>query len=258
VGRTIISAAVFDDVASLILLAVLTAVIRSGEFPDMAALSWLIGKIVLFFVITTSIGLYLFPRIGKMIRSFSAEEFEFSALLIAALAYSLIAEKLGLHFILGAFLAGLFFVHRTIDPKVYQAIRDKLNTFTVGLFAPVFFASIGLDLDLSAATAVPQLVSLLILAAFVGKLIGAGAPAYWSGFNARDSLAIGAGMSARGAVELIIAGIALQVGLFEHPQPAPPEVQYLFSAIVIVAIVTTVLTPLLLKWIFTVHIGDSS
>lgn len=250
VGQTIVSAAVFDDVASLMLLAILTAVIKSGSLPDIAAVAWLIGKVALFFAIATVIGLYLFPRLGKMIRSFSAEEFEFSALLIAALAYSLIAEKLGLHFILGAFLAGLFFVHRTIEPKIYQEIRDKLNTCTIGLFAPLFFASIGMQLDLAAATALPVLVALLILAAFLGKLLGAGIPAYWAGFSRRDALAIGAGMSARGAVELIIAGIALQAGLFEHPQPIPAEVEYLFSAIVIVAIVTTLVTPLALKLIF--------
>ena len=250
VGQTIVSAAVFDDVISLVLLAILTAVIRSGNLPDLASVAWLLGKVGLFFVVTTVIGLYVFPRLGKLIRSFSAQEFEFSALLIAALAYSLIAEALGLHFILGAFLAGLFFVHRTIDPQVYQSIRDKLHTCTVGLFAPLFFASIGMELDLSAATGAPLFVTLLVIAAFLGKLLGSGVPAYWAGFDRRDSLAIGAGMSARGAVELIIAGIALQAGLFEHPKPVPPQVDYLFSAVVIVAIVTTLATPLLLKWIY--------
>lgn len=245
-GQTIVSAAVFDDVISLVLLAILTAVIKSGSLPDPASVAWLIGKVALFFAIATAIGLYLFPRLGKVVQSFSAEEFEFSALLIAALAYAFIAEKLGLHFILGAFLAGLFFVHRTVNPEVYQAIRDKLNTITVGLFAPLFFASIGMQLDLSAAIA----VIVLLIAAFVGKLLGAEAPAYWAGFNRRDSLAVGVSMSARGAVEFVIAGIALQAGLFMHPQPPPPEVKYLFSAIVIVAIVTTLASPRLLRWIF--------
>jgi Kef-type K+ transport system membrane component KefB len=257
VGQIIVSAAVFDDIISLVLLAFLTAVIKTGTLPDPAAVIWLVGKILLFFFIATIIGLYLFPRLGKVVRSFSVDEFQFSALLIAALAYAFLAEKMGLHFILGAFLAGLFFVHRTIDPKVYQAIRDKLNTCTVGLFAPVFFASIGLQLDLKAATAIPLFVIILIIAAFLGKMLGAGLPAYLANFSHRDSLAIGTGMSARGAVELIIAGIALQAGLFNHPQPAPPQIKYLFSAIVIMAIVTTLLSPLFLKWIFSVHVKHS-
>jgi Kef-type K+ transport system membrane component KefB len=253
VGKTIVSAAVFDDVISLVLLAILTAVIKSGSLPDLTSVARIFGEIIIFFIITTAAGLYLFPRVGQLIRSFSAEEFEFSALLIAALAYSFIAESLGLHFILGAFLAGLFFVHRTINPKVYNAIRDKLHTCTVGLFAPVFFASVGMHLELGAATKIPLFVLMLITAAFLGKMIGSGVPAYWMGYNQKDSLAIGTGMSARGAVELIIAGIALDAGLFSYPQPTPPEVKYLFSAIVIVAIVTTLASPLLLKWIFDMN-----
>ncbi len=253
VGKTIVSAAVFDDVLSLVLLALLTAVINSGSFPDAEMLGLIIGKIILFFLITTTIGLYLFPYLGHWIKKLSAAEFEFSALLIAALAYAMVAEWLGLHFILGAFLAGLFFVHRTIAPKVYREIREKLNTFTVGLFAPLFFASIGMHLDLSAATQIPLFVAVLVVVAFAGKLLGAGLPARWVGFRRRDALAIGAGMSARGAVELIIAGVALKAGLFEHPQPLAPEVEYLFSAIVIVAIVTTIVSPIYLKRLFTRH-----
>lgn len=250
VGRTIVSAAVFDDVLSLILLALLTAFLGSGALPGPAAILLLLAKIALFFAIASVAGLYLFPRLGRIVHSFSADEFEFSALLIAALAYSMLAEMLGLHFILGAFLAGLFFVHRTIDPAVYRALRDRLNTCTVGLFAPLFFASIGMHLDLSAATTAPLFVTALVAVAFLGKMVGAGLPAYWAGQTRRDALAIGIGMSARGAVELVIAGIALQAGLFDRPTPTPPEVAHLFSAIVLVAIVTTLATPLLLKWVY--------
>ena len=73
-----------------------------------------------------------------------AAELEPSGLLIAALAYAVIAEAVGLHFIIGAFLAGLFFVRRTIDPGVYEALRARIATFTFGFLAPLFFASVGL------------------------------------------------------------------------------------------------------------------
>ena len=86
-----------------------------------------------------------------------------------------------------------------------------------------------------------------MVAAFVGKLAGAGLPAYFLGFGAREALGIGTAMSARGAVELIVAGIALQAGLFGHPDPPPPEVAHLFSAVVIMALVTTLVTPLALR-----------
>ena len=152
-----------------------------------------------------------------------------------------------MHFILGAFVAGLFFVRRTIDSDVYDSIRTSVTNFTTGFFAPLFFASIGLHLDLSAATEIPAFLIFLIAAAFLGKLIGAGVPAYATGFTVRDSIGIGSAMSARGAVELIVAGIALEAGLFAHPSPAPPEVAYLFSAVVIMALVTTILTPITLR-----------
>ena len=68
-----------------------------------------------------------------------------------------------------------------------------------------------------------------------------------TGFAPREAAAIGTAMSARGAVELIVAGIALQAGLFQHPDPPPPVVAQLFSAVVIMALVTTLATPLVLR-----------
>ena len=88
------------------------------------------------------------------------------------------------------------------------------------------------------------------MTAFLTKLLGAGLPAYLLGHSRRDAWAVGVGMSARGAVELIIADIALQAGLFEAPDPTPPIVASLFSAIVIVAVVTTVVAPVVLRLIF--------
>jgi len=231
----------------LMLLAVLTAVLRTGGFPDFAAVALLAGKVVAYFLVTWLIGQYAVPRLGRLVRKTRAQEFELSALLILALGLALLAEALGMHFILGAFMAGLFFGRKTVSPEGYESIRSSLTSITMGFFAPLFFASVGLQLDLSAAVEIPLLVTPLVLAAFIGKLVGAGAPAYATGFDLRESAAIGVAMSARGAVELIIAGIALQAGLFGHPDPTPPVVKYLFSAIVIMAMVTTLLTPMALR-----------
>jgi len=254
-GKTIVSAAVFDDVFSLILLAVLTAVIRTGELPDLAALGLLAGRIALFFALASLVGYYVFPWLGRQVKRIQAEEFEFSGLLMAALAYALVAEALGLHFILGAFLAGLFFVRRTIDEGVYQALRARIATFTTGFFAPLFFASIGFHLDAAAAVHVPLFVALLVVIAFAGKLIGAGLPAFWSGLDRREALGVGTGMSARGAVELIIADIAMRAGLFDHPDPPPDIVRYMFSAVVLMALITTLVTPVALQRILG-HTSD--
>jgi len=152
-----------------------------------------------------------------------------------------------MHFILGAFLAGLFFVRRNMKEEIYTSIRSSLTSWTLGLFAPLFFASIGLHLDFAAFTEIPVFVIMLFLAAFSGKLVGAGLPALLFGFSPRQSMAIGTAMSARGAVELLVAGIAMEAGLFNHPDPAPPIVQYLFSSVVIMALLTTFFTPLCMR-----------
>lgn len=246
-GRTLTAAAVFDDVLSLILLAVLTAVIETGGLPGLGEIAFLLLKVALFFGVTVAAGHFLMPWLGRRLRWFVLDEFEFSILLIVAMAFALLAEALGMHFILGAFIAGLFFSRRAIEPRVYDDVQRKVSAITTGFLAPIFFASIGLHLDLGALTGVPVYLAVLLFIAFAGKLIGAGLPALWMGFPRREALALGTGMSARGAVELIVADIALRAGLFSLPQPPPPVVQYMFSAIVIVAIVTTLAVPILLR-----------
>jgi Kef-type K+ transport system membrane component KefB len=252
VGRLIVTSAVFDDVLSLILLAVLTAFIKTGELPEGIEILFLVGKILLFLVISITIGLYLLPRMGKLVKHYIiTDEFELSFLIIIGMGFSVLAEILGMHFIMGAFVAGLFFVRRTINPKIYEDVKGKISGITTGFLAPFFFASIGLHLDLQAFVAVPLFLILLIVVAFIGKFIGAAVPCLLVGFTRREAVATGVALSARGAVELIIADIALRAGLFSHPEASGTLVEYLFSVIVIVAIVTTVLVPIVLRFILS-------
>ncbi len=248
-GQIIVSAAVFDDILSLILLAWLTALI--GAEPGSGfALGPLLLKVLAFFAITTVIGVFVFPLGGRFMRRIQQREFEFSALLVGALAFSVLAELLDLHFIVGAFMAGLFFGRKTIDEPAYDDVRSKVSAMTFGFLAPIFFASVGLNLDFSAVLAVPAFLVWLLLAAFVGKLIGAGVAARWVGLTRQEAAAVGVGMSARGAVELVIADIALEAGLFEVVPGTAPVVEHIFSAVVIMAVLTTLVTPLLLKRIY--------
>jgi Kef-type K+ transport system membrane component KefB len=246
-GQLVISAAVFDIVLSLILLAALTAVIETGGLPGVSEIAALLLKVLLFFALTIAAGRYLLPWLGRRLERFVLDEFEFSLLLVIAMGAAVLAETLGMHFILGAFMAGLFFSQRAIGESVHQAVRAKVAAITTGFLAPVFFASIGLHLDLAAVTVVPVYLTVLVVIAFLGKLLCAGLPALWMGFSRREALAIGTAMSARGAVELIVAGIALRAGLFLQPKPPPPIIEYMFSAIVIVAIITTLAVPVLLR-----------
>ena len=246
-GQTIVSAAVIDDVVSLLLLAVLTYFLKNQEMPDLGGILLLTGKIALFFLITVVVGLFALPYLIRIVtRKFNIAESEVSFLLVVALSFSVLAEALDMHFILGAFIAGLFFTKREMKKSVYEDVKNKMGAITLGFLAPIFFASIGLSLDLSAFIHVPLFVLLLIVIASVGKIAGAGFPARLAGMSNRDSMVIGNAMNARGAVELIIADIALRAGLFNTPADSP-MIQNLFSAVVIMAIVTTLVTPVVLK-----------
>lgn len=250
VGRLIVSAAVLDDVLSLLLLAVLTAILQTGGIPDPAELALLGAKVAGFFVIAVPLGIFLFPWLGKQVNRLHSSEFDFSFLLIAGLAYSVLAEMLSMHFLIGAFVAGLFFKRSTIDEQAYEDISKKVSAVTYGFLAPVFFASIGMHLDGAALVDAPMFVLWMLVAATLGKVLGAGGPARLFGFSNRDALAVGVGMNARGAVELVIADVAFRAGLFQMPDPPPPVVASLYSAIVLTAIATTFATPIGLKWIY--------
>ncbi|MEN8196282.1 MAG: cation:proton antiporter, partial [Pseudomonadota bacterium] len=252
-GKVIVSAAIFDDVFGLVLLAALTAFLRTGNLLSIEGYAILVGKVILFFALAIALGKYAFPMIGRLMRWMREPEAELGILLIAALAYAALAELLGMHFIMGAFMAGLFFGRRTVNRATYQAVRVKLAGITTGFLAPVFFAAIGFQANLAAVREVPVFVVLFVLLAFLGKLAGAGLAARFTGLSTREALCVGAGMSSRGAVELVIADIALKSGLFAKPVPTPLVVSNMYSTIVLMAVVTTLAAPIALRYLLHDH-----
>ena len=252
-GKTVIAAALWDDLLSLFLLALLLAGIGNGyaDSRELGNVLMLVGKVALFFAVTIPVGFYVFPILGRYFKYLRFPEVDFSMLLIGALAYAIFAEMMDLHFILGAFLAGMFFYPKAVGADVYERVEKQMSGITHGFLAPIFFVSVGLHLDFSAVSQVPGFVAALILIALASKLVGSGLPAYWLGHSKREAVIVGVGMSGRGAVELIVAGVALEAGLFLQPFPVPIIVESLFSAIVIMALVTTVLTPILLRYLMS-------
>ncbi len=247
IGKTVIAAALWDDLISLFLLAFLVSALNGNAFFETGTALQLAGKVLLFFALTIPVGLLLFPMVGRYFRYLRFPEVDFSMLLIAGLAYALFAEEMGMHFIIGAFIAGMFFHPKSVDKDVYDRVEKQMSGITRGFLAPIFFVSVGLHLDFSALASIPGFVTALILLALASKFVGAGLPAYAVGLSTRESLMVGIGMSGRGAVELIVAGVALDAGLFLLPSPAPPVIYGMYSSIVVMALVTTVIAPAILR-----------
>ncbi len=247
-GETLIAAALFDDVFGLILLAVTVSIAQTGNAPDLPSLLWLLGKVAAFFAVTMLLGVHIYPRISRRLKEMQAVALELSALVIAALAYGLLAEALDTHWILGAFMAGLFFERARVGKTVYRDVSLILNAATAGILGPFFFVSIGLRVDLGALTAAPLAVAALIVLAFAGKVAGAGISARLIGLPRDEALAVGTGMTSRGAVELVVLGVAYEAGVFAVVEPGDsPVADNLFSALVIMALANTFFMPVALR-----------
>jgi len=246
-GRTLMNAAIIDDVLGLFLLAVLTTMIAEGQIPSAGELGILALKIIGFFVFVFIAGRYLIPRLGRITELSKFEEIEFSVAMIIALVFGVAAEYADMHFIIGALLAGMFLREKTFGKKMAKHLEEHVVGITLGFLAPLFFISIGLHVELTSLTTAPVFVILLLVAALAGKILGCGVPAKLSGFTMKESSAIGIGMNGRGAVEIVIAAVALEAGLFSQPDPVPEVVQAIFPAVVIIAILTTVAVPLGMK-----------
>jgi Kef-type K+ transport system membrane component KefB len=250
-GRLILAAALIDDVLGLILMAVILAVIQSGSVPEVGTLLILLGKVAAFFALSITFGWHIYPHIRRGVALMQAMSVELSALILAALAYGALAEFLDLHWVLGPFMAGMFFEPKRVGKAVYNRISTAVASVVNGVLGPLFFFTIGMAVDLGAVTAAPILVASLLAAAFLGKFFGAGIPAYFLGLGARGAAAVGAGMCARGVMVLVILSIAVEKGLIASLEgngvPSDPTARQLFSALVLTAVVSTIIAPLILR-----------
>ncbi len=246
-GQVVVAAAVIDDILSLVLLAVLTALLSSTMTVTVSVIAIIIAKVIFFFAVAWMIGRWLMPLVSKSIRFLSVDHAEFTVVLLFGLILAVFAEWLHMHFLIGAFAAGLMITRNVVGQQTFTRVQSQFEALTLGFFAPIFFASIGIHLSLAAAVEIPWFVLTLLLFAIGGKLLGAGGAALAVGMRPRQAMAVGSAMNARGAVEIIIADIALRAGLFQHPAPTPPLLEYMFSAVVIMAIVTTLISPLMLR-----------
>ena len=244
-GSIIVDAAVVDDIIGLILLAILVSMIGSGHFPQPSDLALILGKVAAFFAVSGVLGILVLPRIDGYLPKTRAPEMHFTIVLVIGVALATIAETLGIHFMVGAFTAGLLVRARMLSSaRIVMEEEEKFKAGTIGMFAPIFFASRGLHLNLVAFQSALPFTLVLLGAAIVGKLAGCAIPARLTGIPSRESLAIGIGMNSRGGVELVVASVALKAGMFDQPEPIPEVVAAMFSAVIIMAIGSSLIVPL--------------
>ncbi|HLU84546.1 MAG TPA: cation:proton antiporter [Vicingaceae bacterium] len=240
IAYVLMAGALISDTLALIVFAGLSSFIDAGSVNLLEILT-ISGKIILFFAFATLIGLYGLPRLGKWLTKKKIENrtFYFTLLLIIVFGLSELAELVGLHGILGAFMAGLFLKDGVFPQKVTKEIIRGFHDVSVGFMAPIFFVTAGFQVSLDVFRTDLNLLLLILAAAFVGKIVGTILFYLPSGNGWREGLAVGTGMNGRGAVEIIIAGIGLQKGIIS---------QEIFSILVFMAILTTLSVPLLLTW----------
>jgi Kef-type K+ transport system membrane component KefB len=237
VGLSLLGAAVVDDILSILAFSIFIAV-TSGS-GGLWSLVWLTARMVLFLGTATAFGLWILPRLAHWVGRLSISQGSLAFAIITLLIYGLAAEVVGqMAALIGAFLAGLMFAR---TPEKSQ-IELGMTSLAYGLFVPVFFINIGLSIDLHVLQLnALWLILVVAVVAVVGKISGAAIGAWLGGFPGNESLQLGTGMIARGEVTLIVAAAGSKAGLIDSGA---------FSAIITAVLITTLVTPPMLRFAF--------
>jgi Kef-type K+ transport system membrane component KefB len=233
-GLTLLGAAVVDDVLVLVVLSIFLALNGSDE-----SIGAVLIKMLVYLALSGLLGWFMLPRVVTWIDRQPISEGLTAVVLCLILVFAWSAEVMGgLAAITGAFIAGVGLGRSVLREK----IETKMRPITYGFLVPIFFVSIGLEADLRAiAGALLPFLIVLFVVAVVSKVIGAGLGARLAGLNNAESLRVGVGMISRGEVGLIVAGIGVQQGIISAE---------VFSMVVVLVLLTTLITPLLLRWVF--------
>ncbi len=249
VGQRIISAAIFNDIVSLMVLGIILDYNgASGKLEDVTFSILLTSAKVIFFIffmvaayrligMTKTRVSTLNPKMDKFLHYLKGKESMFAMVILFVLIFSSIAELLGLHFIVGAFFGAMLFPRTLFKKSEFEQVKHSTSSFTMGFLAPIFFAIMGVQFDAGALTN-GLLLTVVLVASFLSKILGGYFGSRLAGFNNLKAITVGLGLNARGIMELVIANIALQKGFIDVP---------IFSILVMMALLTTLITPFLLK-----------
>ena len=236
-GLALLGAAVVDDVVAILALSVFLAVAGIGD--NTRPLWLVIVAMILFFVVAIFLASRFFGTLAHTIEKLPISEGLLAFVIVIILLFAWSAEVVGgVAAITGAFIAGVFFGRTNFR----EEIERGMHTITYSFFVPIFLVSIGLraniwDIDTQGLI----FLLALIVVAVLSKVVGSGIGARMGGFDNLASFRVGLGMVSRGEVGLIITTIGLNAGLVSAEE---------YSQVVIMVLVTTLVTPLLLRWAY--------
>jgi len=175
----------------------------------------------------------------SMIKVFGPEAL-FGIVIVFVLVFGTISEALGFHFVIGAFFGALFLDKKHFIASRYKDLQGTLGSITNGFLGPIFFAYLGLELQLVSLSEW-EFPLIVIVVSIVTKLCAGWLGGLMVGMGHRESMGLGTVLNGRGVMELVVAGIAYQNG-FIGPT--------MFSTLVLMGIVTTFLTPIFFKQVY--------
>jgi Kef-type K+ transport system membrane component KefB len=237
----LLAAAIVDDVLVILLMSIFLALQPSSSAAESRSILEVILRLVGFLVIASAISWFALPWIIKRISKTSISAGVMVVALVSALILGVAAEYFGgIAAITGAFIAGVCLGRS--DHAIKEKIEAGMYTINYAFFVPIFFVSIGLQANLQLLNmAILPFALILMLIAILSKIIGAGSGGLLTGFSRQSSLRLGLGMVSRGVVGLIVAALGISNGIIARE---------MFAAVVLVVIVTTVITPPLVRWSF--------
>jgi Kef-type K+ transport system membrane component KefB len=238
VGLTLLGAAIVDDILVIVILSAFVALVASSSGGLLSILG-IIGLMLAYFAVMTLIGLGAFPWLTRRVARLPISQPLLSLAVVLVLFAAWSAEMFGgVAGITGAFLVGIF-LGRT---PYHNRIEDGMQTMTYAFFVPIFFASIGLHANIfSLQGSLIGFAIALCAVAILTKVVGAGLGASLAGLPRGESAQIGLGMISRGEVGLIVASVGIREGIIGED---------LFAVTVLMVLVTTLVTPILLRWSF--------
>lgn len=255
-SRIILGAAVIDDVLGLIVLAIVSGVIQQGANFEPISLIWIVLKAFGFLFGAIVLGTHLFTKpLFRAANALNGHGLLVVTALVICFGFGWLASMVGLDPIVGAFAAGLILEHahyQELGKRENVELEEALKPLTAVL-VPIFFVQMGIMVDLS-SFANPS-VWALAAALTVGAILGKQVCAFGVVEKGLNRLAVGLGMIPRGEVGLIFASVGMAL---RTPAGEPVILESTYSAIVVMVILTTMITPPLLKWGMGRKTPDSS